>query len=150
MNNICQFLWNLFLNLKIFTLWNNTNFRKIRGGSDGELLVHLFLTYAAYDSHTREPLYLLTYKLMSPIMYNLSYFNQKPITKRSTPMENKAAEAFTILISTGFSLDKGDLYVPNQVLFLKPIALIPKQAATTKIKPDQNIISYSFKKNSYV
>lgn len=65
-------------------------------------------------------------------------------------MENKAAEAFAILISTGFSLDKGDLYVPNQVLFLKPIVLIPKQAATTKIKPDQNIISCSFKKDSRV
>ena len=65
------------------------------------------------------------------------YFNQKPITERSTPTENKTAEAFAILISTVFRLDRGDLYVLNHVLFLKPIALTPVQAATQKINPAQ-------------
>jgi len=74
------------------------------------------------------------------------YFNQKPITKRSPPTENNTAEAFAILISTGFKLDKGDLYVPNHVLFLRPIALIPTQAVTHRIKANQNIISYNCKR----
>ena len=67
------------------------------------------------------------------------------ITKRSAPAENKTAEIFAILMSTGFNLDRGDLYVPNHVLFLRPIALTPMQADTHKIKANQNIISYKFK-----
>jgi len=91
MNNICQFLWNLFLNLKIFTLWNNTNFRKIRGGSDGELLVHLFLTYAAYESHTRKPLYMSAYNLMYvPYCYRINHPDEVyPATRLGYPSAPK-------------------------------------------------------------
>jgi hypothetical protein len=84
---------------------------------------------------------------MSPTFPFFPHLNQKPITKRSTPAENKTAEIFAILISTGFKFDRGDLYVPNHVLFLRPIALIPTQADTHKIKANQNIISYNCKRS---
>jgi hypothetical protein len=68
------------------------------------------------------------------------------MTKRRTPIENKNAEIFANLISTGFKLDRGDLYDPNHVVFLRPTVLIQMQAATHKIKANQNIISYNCKR----
>ena len=80
----------------------------------------------------------------------LFYLSKNPIVKKSKLTKKKIPETLAILASSGFSLDKGELCVPNQALLLKPIALIPIHATIQKNEPAQKNISCRFKKVTYV